>query len=314
MIGRILVTMLGLLLVVYAILIVIAYWPYDDGVPPQEIAMPGDKFIGADGLQLRYRTWGEPGDDRKSIVLIHGFANSAMSFERLAEDLATDHYVVALDLPGFGLSDKPADRDYNNAAQARTVGAFIEALGLDEVIVGGHSQGGAQAVRVAIDSPAAVGLVLFNPGIISTNIPPTTQYLFFPFPRLVARTFAEREFRENLLRSSYVIPDTFLEERLDELMLTTRTNDYTEGVTAVMSNYKPGREIDLLGDLKVPALIVWGADDRRKTVEEADELWRLIPGSQLVLVADAGHFVHEEKPGDAAVAIRNARSFWARRR
>ncbi|HJP03478.1 MAG: hypothetical protein QF789_05430 [Gammaproteobacteria bacterium] len=51
-----------------------------------------------------------------------------------------------------------------------------------------------------------------------------------------------------------------------------------------------------------------------KTVEEADELQRMISGSQLALVADAGHFVHEEQPTDAALAIRSARPFWVSRR
>ncbi|MDP6435653.1 MAG: alpha/beta hydrolase [Gammaproteobacteria bacterium] len=314
MLGRILVTIFGLLLVVYTGLIIFAYWPYDDGVPSVQLAAPDDKFITADGLQLRYRTWGEPDEDRPSIVLLHGFANSAMSFQPVAEVLAADHYVIALDLPGFGLSDKPADRDYNNATQAKTVIEFIDALGLDEVVIGGHSMGGTHAVRVAINSPVVVGMILFNPGIISTSIPPTTQYLIFPFPRLVARTFAEREFRENLLRSSYVIPETFTQARLDELMLTTRSEGYIEGVTALMSNFKPGREIELLGDVRIPTLIVWGVDDRRKTVDEADKLQKMISGSQLVLVEDAGHFVHEENPADAAFAIRDARSFWASRR
>ena len=79
--NRILLTMAALLLVVYVGLIAIAYWPYGDGVPVSELAVPEDKFVTADGMQLRYRTWGEPSADAPAIVLIHGFANSAMSFK-----------------------------------------------------------------------------------------------------------------------------------------------------------------------------------------------------------------------------------------
>jgi pimeloyl-ACP methyl ester carboxylesterase len=312
--SRILFTMAGLLLVVYAGLIVFAYWPYGDGIPVAELAAPEDKFITTEGLQVRYRTWGEPATDRPAIVLIHGFANSAMSFETLGEQLAPDYFVIALDMPGFGLSDKPAKHDYGNASQARVVSNFIDALGLEQVVIGGHSMGGAHAVHVAINSPQAVGLLLFNPGIITTGVPPLTQYLVFPLPRLAAKTFAGRDFRRSFLESSYVDPDIVTEEKLDELMLASRSEGYIEGATALMSYYAAGDEIDMLDKIRIPTLIVWGADDKRKPRNEGAQLQSMITGSRLVMLPNAGHYVHEEKPENAAQAIREAKDFWAVRR
>jgi pimeloyl-ACP methyl ester carboxylesterase len=312
--SRILLTMAGLLLVVYTGLVAYAYWPYGDGIPVAQLAGPDDHFLTANGHQFRYRTWGEPEDGQPAILLIHGFANSSMSFLDLGEELASDHFVIALDMIGFGLSDKPADHDYGNESQAQTVIDFIEALGLGEVVIGGHSMGGAHAVHVAVKSPRAVGMILFNPGIITTGVPPLTQYLVFPLPRLAAKMFAERDFRESFLSSSYVNPDIVTEERLDELMLATESEGYIEGVTTLMSYYAAGDEIDMLDEVRVPTLIVWGADDKRKSTEEALELDGMLANSRLIMVEDAGHYVHEEQPLIAANAIRDADSFWATRR
>jgi pimeloyl-ACP methyl ester carboxylesterase len=312
--SRILLTMSGLLLVVYAGLVGYAYWPYGEGIPATELAGADDQFLTTNGHQFRYRAWGEPRDGQPAIVLIHGFANSSMSFLDLGEELASDHYVIALDMLGFGLSDKPVDHNYGNEAQAQTVIEFIEALGLDEVVIGGHSMGGAHAVHIAIDSPRVVGMILFNPGIITTGVPPATQYFVFPLPRLAAKTFSQRAFRQSFLRSSYVNPEIVTEARLDELMLTTQSEGYIEGVTTLMSYYVAGNEIEILDEVRVPTLIIWGADDKRKPMEEATQLDSMLETSRLIILEKAGHYVHEEQPQQAANAIREADDFWATRR
>ena len=162
---------LGLILLIgYVGLIAYAYWPTGiEEVPARSLAGPDDKFANVDGLELRYRTYGEPGEDKPNLVLLHGMANTVQSFRFVAPLLADDYYVVALDLPGFGLSSKPADFDYRTGNMASVVGDFIRTLGMEEAVVGGHSMGGLIAMRVALDEPEIAGLVLMNPGIISSE-------------------------------------------------------------------------------------------------------------------------------------------------
>jgi pimeloyl-ACP methyl ester carboxylesterase len=299
-----------LLLIVYGGLIGYAYWPYGDGIPVEELAGPDAHFITVDGIQLRYHTWGQPGTDRPALVFIHGFANSLQSFNHIAPLLADHYQVIALDMPGFGLSAKPVDHDYSNASQARVVADFIAELGLEKVVIGGHSMGGAHALHVAKMAPEVVGMILFNPGIITTGVPAATQYFVFPLPRLAAKTFGERSFRESFLKSSYLDPGIVTDAVLDELMLGPRSEGYLEGTTALMGYYKAGDEIDMLADVTVPTLIVWGQEDKRKPPGEATQLSDMIAGSRLVIVEDAAHYVHEEKPQVAANAIIAAKDFW----
>ena len=311
---QILLTMATLLLIVYMGLIAYAYWPYGEELPVTELAHKEDLFVTVDGIQLRYQTWGTPQADQPAIVLIHGFANSSYTFRNLGPLLGKDYYVLALDMPGFGLSDKPDDHDYSNTSQANIVEAFIKEMGLELVVIGGHSMGGAHAVHVAIDAPEAVGAILFNPGIITTGVPPATEYLFFPMPRIAAKTFADRSFRERFIKTSFVNPDLITEEVMDELMLATRTENYMDGNTQLMSYYVAGREVEMLDDLRIPVLIIWGVQDSNKPAGEAQQLQGLIANSQLVLVDDAGHYVHVEAPEETAAAIRDAREFWAQKR
>ena len=101
-----------LLLIVYGGLVIYAYLPFGENIPIAQLAKPEDRFIEVDGMQLRYREWGVQQPDKPSLVFIHGFANSQQSFGRIAPYLEKDYHVIALDLPGFGLSAKPVDHDY----------------------------------------------------------------------------------------------------------------------------------------------------------------------------------------------------------
>jgi pimeloyl-ACP methyl ester carboxylesterase len=302
---RLLIGLSGLLLLAWLGLVAWAYWPTgSEEVPARALASPDDRFVMADGLQLRYRTWGEPGADRPTIVLVHGFGNSLQSYRLLAPRLAEGYHVVALDLPGFGLSAKPVDHDYGNAGQARVVGAFIRALGLEQVVIAGHSLGGAVALHVAVSEPGISGLVLMNPGIITTGVPAFTQYLFFPFQRINAKLFGDRAFRSRAIRGSFVDPSIITEDVMDELMLAARSEGYLAGTTSLMGQYTPpGSEIPLLAQVRVPVLIVWGGQDRSKPAGEFEQLRELLPGSTAVLIPQAGHYVHEEAAAEAAAGM-----------
>ncbi len=313
-IRRLLTALAALLVLTWVGLSIYAYWPQEPGVPARELAGPDDRFIDAAGMQLRYREWGQPVAGQPDIVLIHGFANSLQTFRSLGPALADDYHVIALDVPGFGLSDKPDDHDYSNSSQASVIVAFIEALGLEQVVIGGHSMGGTLSLHVAEQSPRVVGMILLNPGIITTGVPAITEYQMFPMHRLSARTFADREFRGRFIKTSFVKPDIITDEALDDLMLGAKTDDYYTGTTQLMKFYEAGNEVEMAANVRVPTLIVWGVEDKNKLPDEGQQLQALIPGSRLALIAAAGHYVHEEKPAESAAAIIAAKDFWGQAR
>ncbi|MFM7433866.1 MAG: alpha/beta fold hydrolase [Gammaproteobacteria bacterium] len=285
-------------------LMVWAYWPGQTEVPVASLATAEDRFITVDNVRLRYREWGEATADRPSLLLIHGFGNSLQSFRELAPRLADCCHVIAIDMPGYGLSDKPVNFDYHNGPQAKVLIAAAKEIGLQRVIYVGHSLGGAVALQAAVLDPHARGLVLLNPGIIRTGVPKIVQITLPPLPRMSAKMFASRDFRGNFLKQSYADPSIVTEKVIDDVMLGARAEGYMAGMTSLMKQYREGEEIALAPQVKVPTLIPWGDRDKNKPLSEADELQAMIPGSRLVHFANAGHYVHEEAAEGVAQAIK----------
>lgn len=305
MLKRLATSLLVLVVVLWAGLATWAYWPGEAEVPIASLAGPEDRFVEIDGVRLRYREWGMAGANRPSLLLIHGFGNSLQSFRELAPRLADECHVIAIDMVGYGLSEKPVDHDYHNGPQASVLVAAARKLGLERVIYVGHSLGGAVALHAAVIDPTARGLVLLNPGIIRTGVPKIVQVTLPPLPRMSAKMFASREFRGNFLKQSYVNPDIVTEQVIDDVMLGARTEGYMTGMTSLMKQYREGEEIALASRVTVPTLIPWGDRDKNKPREEATQLQAMLKGSTLVRFADAGHYVHEEAPDGVARAIKD---------
>lgn len=301
---RILLGGLALVVLLWVGLTAWAYWPSQPEVPIASLATADDRFVEIDGVRLRYREWGIAAPDHPTLLLIHGFGNSLQSFRELAPRLADCCRVVAIDMAGYGLSEKPVEFDYHNGPQARVLVRAARALGLERVIYAGHSLGGAVALQAVVQDPDAAGLILFNPGILTTGVPKIVQITIPPLPRMSAKMFASREFRGNFLKKSYVDPSIVTDEVIDEVMKGARTEGYMAGMTSLMTQYAEGEEIRLASQVEVPTLIPWGNQDRNKLPSEADDLQRLLPGSTLVRFENAGHYVHEEAAEDVAKTIR----------
>jgi pimeloyl-ACP methyl ester carboxylesterase len=302
---RIAWSLLALVLIGWLALALYAYWPGEPERPVAELAAPEDRFLDVDGLRLRYREYGERGTARADLLLIHGFANSLQSWRELAPRLAADAHVIAIDLPGYGLSSKPVEHDYHNGPQAEVVIAAARALGLRRPVYVGHSLGGAVALQAAVRDPQAGGLVLMNPGIITTGVPKIVQVTLPPLPRLSAKLFGDRGFRERFLKTSYVRPELVTPQVVEDVMLGARAEGYRSGMTSLMKQYAEGEEIVLAAQVRVPTLIAWGDRDRNKALAEADALQAMLAGSELVRFADAGHYVHEEAADGVAAALRS---------
>ena len=300
---RTLLGIVGLVLIGWLALSVYAYWPATAEQPVASLVQPDDRFIEVNGLRLRYREYGTAAPGHRDLLLIHGFANSLQSFRLLAPQLAACCHVIAIDMPGYGLSSKPVQHDYHNGPQAAVMVAAANALGLRQPIFVGHSLGGAVALQAVVKDPTAAGLVLMNPGILTTGVPKIVQITVPPLPRLSARLFGNRDFRERFLKTSYMDPALVTPQVIYDVMLSARAEGYMAGMTSLMQQYAEGEEIALAPRVKVPTLIAWGDRDRNKALSEADDLQRLVAGAQLVHFASAGHYVHEEAAEGVARAI-----------
>ncbi len=117
------------------------------------------RAVEIDGLRVHYVDEG----DGPTVLFVHGLPTWSFLWRHLIAGLRDRYRCVALDLPGFGLSDKPPGDAYRPEDQARRLTAFVDALGLKDLALVVHDFGGPIGLPLALDRPDAVRrLVLFN--------------------------------------------------------------------------------------------------------------------------------------------------------
>jgi pimeloyl-ACP methyl ester carboxylesterase len=282
---------------IYALLIVYAYMPQEI-ISLSMLQNEEDQFFKHNDHRVRYQSLSELSSDKPNLILIHGFGNSLGTWESLAPKLSIAFNVYAIDMLGFGLSEKPVHYQYTNANQASIIQSFSDFMGFDSFIVGGHSLGGAVAMHAAIIDQKTQGLILFNPGIINTGVPEFSKYLnlIFPMSRISAKQFADRDFRQGFLKRSYHNPSVVTDQVMDRVMLGSQTADYVSGMSSMLSKYYEANELELMNNVKLPTLIIFGIEDQNKSMNEALQLRNGFSNSRLEIIQNAGHYVHEESP------------------
>lgn len=151
---------------------------------------PGLSYVEADGIRTRYQQWGGTGTP---IVLVHGAFESADTWSRLAPLLARDHRVYALDLTGYGYSERKGP--YTVGHQADQLLGFLDAMRLgaagDRPVLVGHSSGAAVIAQAALRSPGRIaGLMLLDGDALDTGAGPPTAFRYIlinPFKTSILR-------------------------------------------------------------------------------------------------------------------------------
>ena len=233
-----------------------------------------------------------------TVVLVHGWAGSVYSFaETIPALVAAGHRVLAIDLPGHGLSDKPLDRTvYTVSAMADAVLAVLAECGVVRYAIVAHSMAGAIALdlagRVAGVAPAGavfVGAVgvgrvplasvarFLSPGFVVAALP----YLF---GRGVARFVASLAFGTKGRPT---------ERDVDEYWAPSQFNGWAHALCACLHRANWHREpAEFLRQFKVPTLVIAGRRDR--IVRGVAFGGRYIPGARVIEVKEAGHLVMQE--------------------
>jgi pimeloyl-ACP methyl ester carboxylesterase len=253
-------------------------------------------FAVVDGVRMHYQEKGSG----TPLVLIHGYTSSTYSWKDVFEPLSQKYRVIAVDLKGFGFSEKP-DGDYSRRAQAILVGHLLEQLKIDKAWICGNSMGGETAINVALQFPERVaGLVLIDSaGIVvpgATSLVP--WYLSIPVVNRLLSAFAlipDKLVREGLGKSFYD-PSKITPDRVAyyHRPLKTRGGQLAAmRARAAFGNFPVEPE---LGKIKVPTLLIWGAEDNVIPLEAGRKINSLIKESKLVVVDQCGHVPQEEMP------------------
>jgi pimeloyl-ACP methyl ester carboxylesterase len=234
--------------------------------------------------------------DAPALLLIHGSASSARSWDAVVPLLTASHRVIRLDLLGHGRSAKPVDCGYAVPDQAARVGVVLDRLGVEHAVVVGHSSGGVVATALAEQRPELVtALVLINTGpSLDAFIGPEAALdpAQWPPSDEVLRQFASSGFS----RVGYELPL----ELLDEVRaMTFHSLAATMQATRVYLAERPlPARLAVVGK---PLLVIFGEDDRRWRSSSAFDYQ--VAGAQVELLPGLGHSPLLEDPPVTAAAL-----------
>ena len=273
-------------------------------------AAEGSRYVDLPGgVHVNYLDQGNP--KGPTLVLLHGFAMSTDTWTPWTKRLGRDFHLVALDLPGFGLTRAPRDWPYSYQAMAGVVDAFAKARHLDRFSIAGSSMGGGVAWRYALNHPERVrGLILVdaagwpqpdspvqhNP-LVRAGETPTLRPIL---TSLDNRSTLRRGFRDSFADPAYV--DDAYVTRYAEL---SRAPGRRTVWFSLLAGWKDQdfATPERLAELRTPTLILWGGKDRLVPLADGRRFVAAIPGSHLIVYPDAGHLVQEEAPSASAADV-----------
>jgi len=231
------------------------------------------------------------------LVLVHGLGGDADQWAWCLGPLSATHRVIALELLGFGRSDKPAIT-YRIAGFVEVLERFLQALGIERASLLGLSLGGWIVAAFALQFPHRVDkLVLADAaGIDAGGMKP-------PIDLNVSTRANMRAILEFVFYNKAMVTDDFVE--LSYSLHLERGDGPT--IRSVLETIlAPDEKLDnRFSGLQAPTLLLWGEQDALTPLTMAESFQRLIPGSRLEVIPECGHVPCLEKPGEFSAAVAN---------
>lgn len=279
-------------------------------VPVRQLTDPDSRFAELGALAVHYK---EHGEEEPALILLHGFGGSTLSWKEVLEPLGNLRRTVAFDRPAFGLTERPrVERDvnpYTPEAQLELLVELMDALGIERAVLVGNSSGGTLAVQAALEHPERVaGLVLVGAAVYSGGGAPGWARPLLSTPQadrlgpLIMRQLGGEPGLE-FLRGAYADPERVTEAVIRDYRRPLQAEGWDE---ALWELTKASREADWgprLRDLRVPTLVVSGAQDAIVPPEASERLSREVPGAAFKRLGGCGHLPQQECPEAFVAAV-----------
>ncbi len=279
----------------------VSFEDYKTEIPNSEYS----EFAEINGVRIHYQEKGEG----TPLVLVHGYTSFAYTWKDVFEPLSKSFRVIAVDLKGFGFSEKPAG-DYTKRAQSVLVKGLLDHLKIEKTWLAGNSMGGDVSINVALQYPEVVkGLILIDSAGVKfeSKSPSASSSFNIPF---FGRAFAalaltsDKLVRGGLERSYYDDSKITDEDvKIYHLPLNS-VNGQRAAAFAVQQWDLYPIEKDL-GNINCPTLIIWGAEDEVIPLEKGRKMNSLIKNSEMIVYEKTGHLPQEETPEKVAKDIKS---------
>lgn len=266
------------------------------------------KYIDANGLHFHYVEAGET--NKELVVLLHGFPDHWYSWRKQIPFLAEKYHVVAIDMRGYNLSDKPKDvKDYRVELIVNDVKEIIRKLGYEKADIVGHDWGGAIAWSFAsmypehlnklviLNSPHPVGMVKAMK--TSLQLLHSWYILFFQLPAIPELSLSLNDYKvaaDNLRKTSANPDEAFNEEDIQRYINSIKI----PGALSSMINYYRALLRFGIGvrvrKIENPTLIIWGEKDVFLLKDVNQNIEKYVDDVKIEYIPEASHWVHRDAP------------------
>jgi pimeloyl-ACP methyl ester carboxylesterase len=256
------------------------------------------KFVTVDGKKVHYVEAG----NGQPIILIHGFLCHSAMWKKNIDALAEKFKVYAIDLWGWGYSERLNEREYSFERYGKQIVGFMEALNIKKATLVGHSMGGGISVWVAAHYPERVDrLILVDPAVIPYPMTTIGKIYQLPFVgefvnAIPGEALIKNNIKTNRFYDKNKVTEEYCKEVLQPLCIK---GSYAGGMFILRNVFKEPlveSEANLLVKMAIPTLIIHGREDKAIPLDRSKRLNDLWKGSKLVIFDKAGHSPHEEHP------------------
>lgn len=256
-------------------------------------------FETIDGLKIAYQ---KVGNGPETLILIHGFMGNSTNFEYLFDLLGKDLTLIAIDLPGFGLSEKKVKQKLSRRYMAQVVAQLADRLKLDHYHVLGHSMGSEVALWLALDEPNKVkSLILLDSPLCLSQRNSVSNNIFTKVGLRIV--FMNYNFQKKIFKDMLVNKENFDEKYfLKNYYLVYQTP--LDIVFNLAENQDTSELKEQLRKLSVPTLTIWGENDEVTPLNSAECLLKNVQG-KLVVIPNAGHLPMIDQPQSVSEIIKD---------
>ncbi len=292
-----------LFIIVFALALIIIVLPqitsketctYEEAI--QKLAK--GKFVAVGGKKVHYVEAG----DGPPVILIHGFLYHTVMWKKNIDALAEKFKVYAVDLWGWGYSERLKGKKYSFDRYGKQIVGFMDALNIQKATLIGQSMGGGISVYVAAHFPDRVDrLILVDPAVIPYPMTTIGKIYQLPFVGEFMNAIPGDALMRNNLKTVWFydrgkVTDEYCKEVLQPLCIKGSYAGIMYILRHVLKEPYVEKEANLLANMSIPILIIHGREDKAVPLDRSKRLNDLWKGSKLVIFDKAGHTPHEEHP------------------
>jgi pimeloyl-ACP methyl ester carboxylesterase len=237
------------------------------------------------------------------IVFLHGFDSSLLEFRRIIPIIAAQQQVWAIDLLGFGFTERLADCPFSSESICTHLQAFWQTMINQPMILVGVSMGGAAAIEFTLRYPEVVAKLVLIDSAGFSQPPAMGKFLIQPLGNLATKFLSSPNVRKGVSEKAYFDKAFVTADAQLCAALHLEMPRWSETLIDFTRSGGYGYLLDRIPAIQQETLIVWGKQDRILGIKPAQQFQQKLPNTQFHWVDNCGHVPHLEKPDITAQLI-----------